>query len=254
MSVFVIVHGAWGGGWEWTPVARLLRQRGHEVFTPTLTGMGERAHLGRQEHVGLTTHVQDVVATIEFENLEGVVLCGASFGGMPVTGAADRTAERIALIIYIDGLVPRDGQSALDLLPPGFGDVVRRIVDKDGPEGGVPIPSDLRDALLPPGSLADDVRAGVLARLRDQPAGSFTEPLQLTGAIDDVPRAFIHCTSSDFVDELGGDPIEICARRARSEGWVYRELTTPHDPHLFNPAGIVGLLDELARAGSRSPA
>ncbi len=92
---FVIVHGAWGGGWEWSPVARLLRERGHEVFTPTLTGMGERAHLGWGGRVGLATHVEDIVAVLEFENLSDVVLCGASYGGMPVTGAADRAAGRI---------------------------------------------------------------------------------------------------------------------------------------------------------------
>jgi pimeloyl-ACP methyl ester carboxylesterase len=249
MSVFVIVHGAWGGGWEWTPVAGLLRRRGHQVFTPTLTGMGDRAHLGRHEPVGLATHVQDVVATIEFENLDDVVLCGASFGGMPVTGAADLVAERISLVIYIDGLVPQDGQSALDLLPEAFGAIVRSRVDADGPEGRVPIPAGLREALVPQGSLADDVRANVLARLCDQPAASFTEPLRLSGAVDQLPRAFIRCTSGDYQDELGGDPIEACARRARAEGWTYREITTPHDPHLFNPVGIVDLLHELAHAG-----
>ena len=86
MATFVIVHGGFGGGWEWTPVARALRVQGRMVFTPTLTGMGDRVHLGPD--VGLATHVQDVVATVEFEDLDEVILCGASYGGMPVTGAA----------------------------------------------------------------------------------------------------------------------------------------------------------------------
>ena len=115
MATFVIVHRGCGGGREWTPVAQELPVRGHQVFTPTLTGMGERAHLGPD--VGLATHVDDVVATLEFEDLHEVILCGASYGGMPVTGAADRVSERIRLLAYLDALVPADGQSALDLLP-----------------------------------------------------------------------------------------------------------------------------------------
>lgn len=107
MATFVIVHGGFGGGWEWTPVAQLLRERGHEVFTPTLTGMGERAHLGPQ--VRLITHVEDIVAVLEFEDLDRVVLCGASYGGMAVTGAAGRAPDRIALLVYMDALVPRNG-------------------------------------------------------------------------------------------------------------------------------------------------
>lgn len=91
VSTFVIVHGAFGGGWEWTPVAEILRRRGHVVFTPTLTGMGERVHLGPR--AGLNTNILDVVALLDFEDLRDVVLCGASYGGMAVTGAADRVAE-----------------------------------------------------------------------------------------------------------------------------------------------------------------
>ena len=101
----MIVHGGWGGGWEWAAVARVLRTRGHDVFTPTLTGMGERAHLGRPG-IGLATHVEDVVAVLELEDLHDVVLCGHSYGGMPVSGAADLAAERIRLVVYIDALVP----------------------------------------------------------------------------------------------------------------------------------------------------
>src|SRR5215469_8689661 len=86
MATFVIIHGAWGGGWEWSPVARLLRRHGHRAFTPTLTGMGERAHLSPGEPVGLGTHIDDIVAVLEVERLRDVVLCGASYGGMSATG------------------------------------------------------------------------------------------------------------------------------------------------------------------------
>ena len=175
MATFVIVHGGFGGGWEWTPVALALRVQGHVVFTPTLTGMGEHVHLGPD--VGLATHVDDVVAMLEFEDLDEVILCGASYGGMPVTGATDRVADRVRLIVYVDALVPADGQSAVDLLPEGFGDMVRATTDDLG-HGWVSIPP----ALLPPqGLIPDKDRERYVARLRDQPVATFTDPIQLTG-------------------------------------------------------------------------
>ena len=246
MTAFVIVHGAWGGGWEWSPVARLLRSRGHDVFTPTLTGMGERAHLGRHEPPTLATHVEDVLSVLDIEDLCDAVLCGASYGGMPVTGAADLAADRIRLVVYVDALVPRDGQSALDLLPPPFGDMVRAGIDEHGALWRVPMPADLFAALIPPGSVPDADRDRYRVRMRDHPAAAFTQPVRLRGAIDRLPRAFVRCTASDVADELGGDPIEACAERARREGWLYREIRTPHDPQIFDPAGTAAVLDELA--------
>ena len=108
--------------------------------------MGERSHLGPR--VGLSTHIDDVVAVLEFEDIHNVVLCGASYGGMPITGAADRAAERIALLVYIDALVPVDGQSSLDLLPQRFGTLVRAAAGEDG-HGWIAIP----DGVLPPADL-----------------------------------------------------------------------------------------------------
>ncbi|MEO8694523.1 MAG: alpha/beta fold hydrolase [Acidimicrobiales bacterium] len=247
MSAFVIVHGGWGGGWEWSPVARLLRAAGHDVFTPTLTGMGERAHLDHARHVGLSTHIDDIVAVLQFENLRDVVLCGASYGGMPVTGAADRAADRIRLVIYVDALVPRAGQSAVDLLPKSFGAMVGAGIAEHGPQWRVPMPPQLFDALIPPGSVPDRVRADYRARVRDQPAATFIEPVRLSGAVDHLPRAFVRCTTANFGDEFGDDPIEACAARARAEGWSYRELAVPHDPQVFDPVGIAALIDELAQ-------
>jgi pimeloyl-ACP methyl ester carboxylesterase len=246
VSAFVIVHGAWGGGWEWSPVARLLRERGHDVLIPTLTGMGERAHLGRQNQVGLSTHVEDVIGVLRFEKARDAVLCGASYGGMPVTGAADQAAELIRLVIYVDALVPRAGQCALDLLPESFGDMVRAGVGEYGPLWRVPMPADLFEALIPAGSVPEGFRADYLARVRDQPAATFMEPVRLTGAVDRVPRAFVRCTTGAFTEDLGGDPIEACAARARAEGWPYRELSTPHDPQVFDPVSTATILEELA--------
>jgi pimeloyl-ACP methyl ester carboxylesterase len=238
MATIVIVHGAFGGGWEWTPVANLLRALGHEVFTPTLTGVGEREHLGPE--VGLSTNVDDVVALLDFEDLHNVVLCGASYGGMAVTAAADRSADRIAMLVYIDALVPRDGQSGLDLLPESFGNLVRSASDEFG-HGWVQVPP----AILPPeGLIAEEARVHYVARLRPQPVATFTEPAQIGGAVGDLPHAFVRCTASAI--DMGGDPIEQFAALARDAGWPYRELAAPHDPHLFEPSGTAAILHELS--------
>src|SRR5262245_38762532 len=117
MVAFVLVHGAWHGGWCWKKVAPLLRQAGHEVYTPTLTGLGERSHLVHPE-VRLETHIRDVLQVLEFEDLRDVVLVGWSYGGMMVPGVADRAAERLRHLVYLDADVPGDGQCSLDLEPP----------------------------------------------------------------------------------------------------------------------------------------
>jgi pimeloyl-ACP methyl ester carboxylesterase len=107
MRTLVIVHGAFGGGWEWTAVAELLRAEGMRVFTPTLAGLGDRARDGAGT-VGLGTHVADIIAALDMEDLHDVVLCAASYGGVPVTAAAAQVAHRLARIVYPDALVPRD--------------------------------------------------------------------------------------------------------------------------------------------------
>src|SRR5688500_11127625 len=101
MATFVLVHGAWGGGWAWKRVAPLLRRQGHEVFTPTLTGLGERAHLTSRD-VNLDTHIRDIENLLLYEDLENVVLVGWSYGGMVVTGVLDRVPERLAHVVYLD--------------------------------------------------------------------------------------------------------------------------------------------------------
>ena len=115
MATFVVAHGAWSAGWAWKKMRPLLRDKGHELFTPTYTGVGERAHLATPE-VGLETHIQDILAVLEAEDLSGIVLVGHSYGGMVATGVADRAASRIAQLIYLDAFVPRSGQSLFDLL------------------------------------------------------------------------------------------------------------------------------------------
>src|SRR3954471_14095169 len=114
MATFVVAHGAWSSGWAWKKLRPLLRAAGHEVFTPSFTGLGERSHLATPE-VGLETHIQDVVNVLFYEDLTNVILLGHSYGGMVATGAADRMPERIRKVVYLDAFVPRDGQSLNDL-------------------------------------------------------------------------------------------------------------------------------------------
>lgn len=120
MATFLICHGAWSAGWAWKKVRPLLRAAGHEVFTPTYTGLGERAHHASPA-VDLEMHIADALAVIEFEALEDITLVGHSYGGMVATGVADRAPERIRQLVYLDAFVPGHGQSLLDLLPPGRG-------------------------------------------------------------------------------------------------------------------------------------
>ncbi len=116
-ATFVLVHGAWHGGWCYARVAGLLRARGHTVFTPTLTGQGERAHL-LSGSINLSTHIEDVLGVFAFERLDDVVLAGHSYGGMVITGVADRIPERIRALAYLDAFVPENGQSLFDIYIP----------------------------------------------------------------------------------------------------------------------------------------
>jgi pimeloyl-ACP methyl ester carboxylesterase len=116
MATFLVAHGAWQAGWAWKKMRPRLRDRGHELITPTYTGLGERAHLARPE-VDLETHIADVLGALHYEDLRGVILLGHSYGGMVATGVADRAPDRLAQLVYLDAFVPRSGQALVDLTP-----------------------------------------------------------------------------------------------------------------------------------------
>jgi pimeloyl-ACP methyl ester carboxylesterase len=235
MRTLVIVHGAFGGGWEWTAVAELLRAEGMLVFTPTLAGLGDRAHDGSGT-VGLGTHVADIIAVLDMEDLHDA----ASYGGVPVTAAAAQVAHRLAGIVYLDALVPRDREAAADLLPDRFAEEFRDGLRLAGPAHRVPVPA----AILPPvGSVPEDVRLRYVARLRPQPVLTFTEMAKVVPTT--VRTTFVRSTGSNL-GQGPDDPITAMARRARQGGWDYREIEATHDPHLSNPAAVVDLLRGLA--------
>ena len=118
MATFVLVHGAWGGGLIWRRNAQELRKAGHEVYTPTLTGLGDRKHLLRHD-IDLGTHIKDVLGLIDYEDLSDIVLVGHSYGGMVVSGVADAVPDKIASLVYLDAFVPENGRALFDLLPRG---------------------------------------------------------------------------------------------------------------------------------------
>jgi pimeloyl-ACP methyl ester carboxylesterase len=136
MATFVLVHGSWAGSVVWRQLAPRLRKAGHEVYAPTLTGIGERKHLLNRE-IDLDTHIQDVIGVIDEEDLSDIVLVGNSYGGMVISGVADRVPEKVASLVYLDAFVPENGQSLFSLLPPG-----RRLATVPGEDWLVaPIPS-----------------------------------------------------------------------------------------------------------------
>ena len=131
MTTYVLVHGAYHGGWCWKHVANSLRNAGHEVYTPTLTGLGERAHLINPE-IGLDTHVQDILGLLEYEDLHDAVLVGHSYGGMVITGVAEKCPERLAQLVFLDAFIPANGQSLIELFPPEMAGRLRAQTRLDG--------------------------------------------------------------------------------------------------------------------------
>lgn len=236
MATFVIVHGGWGGGWEWAAVGRGLRENGHEVHTPTLTGLGERAHLARRD-VGLATHVQDVVALLDSWDLREVVLVGQSYGGMVVTGVVDSRPERLQRVVYIDAFVPFDGQSCNELCGEAWTTRMRWLADEHGDGWMVPLP--FTGNL----GLSDTVAAWYVPQLVPHPLATLDDRLERTGAGDEVPRSYLHLLDSEDATDDG--PTAASARYAQDAGWDYTRILGPHDLHVEDPARVVALLGAL---------
>lgn len=230
MTTYVLVHGAWGGAHGFRLVRPLLAARGHEVFTPSLTGIGERSHLASPQ-VSLTTHIQDVVNVIWYEDLRDVVLLGFSYGGMVVTGAVSHIADRVSHLVYLDAFVPRNGESLYDLTGQqgsrvlGLGEewlVLPRRREYDQPEHA---------------AFADPRRT-------PHPVGCFTEPVRLPHPLEQYPfsRLYIKATA-----ETGPEAFVTAARHARSSpAWDYREIATNHLVPYNRPGELAGILLELA--------
>ncbi|MBW0106829.1 alpha/beta hydrolase family protein [Pseudonocardia sp. KRD291] len=233
MSTFVLLHGAWHGGWVWQRVAPTLRAAGHEVLAPTLTGVSDRAHLLTPQ-VGLSTHVQDVVALLEAHDARDVVLVGHSYAGQVVTGVADRVPDRVSRRIHLDAFVGDDGEAAIDLLPDTVAGHYRESVAGPGFGWLIPVRSLAKLGVTDPADVD-----WLTPRLTPHPWLTYTEPLRLSGRGDTVPATFVECV--DWMRVFTPH-----ARRAAARGWPVHEIATGHEAMVTAPDQLAALLLELA--------
>jgi pimeloyl-ACP methyl ester carboxylesterase len=236
MTTYVLMHGAWHGGWCWTRVATRLRAAGHTVFTPTFTGVSDRAHL-LSPAVDLSTHVEDIVRLIDAEAITDAVLVGHSYAGMVASGVAERRPEALRLRVHLDAFLPTDGEAAIDLLPEGPAHHYREAVE--GPGFGWLIPPRSLEVL---GVTDQADLAWLTPRLTPHPWATYTEAIALSEAEAGVPGAYIECT--DWMRVFRPQ-----AERARSRGWPVHELPTGHEAMVTAPDALAVLLREIAGTG-----
>jgi pimeloyl-ACP methyl ester carboxylesterase len=227
---FLLVHGAWHGGWCWRQVASLLRKAGHEVHAPSLTGLGERRHLAGGK-LDLDTHIEDLVQLIEMEDLHDVVLVGHSYGGMVITGAADRKPDRIARLVYLDAFVPENGKCLLDYAVPERAARMRH----EGERTGFVTP--------PPMSLWGLTREKDLdfvgPREVRHPFATMSQPIRLTNIAEAamIPKTFVYCSSP-----ATGSFDQFAAKYRSDPAWRFHELATGHDAMILAPEQVVDIL------------
>ncbi len=239
MSTFVLVHGGGHGGWCYAKVARRLRDAGHDVYAPSLSGLGERAHL-MHPGIDLDHHIRDVVELLHYDDLRDVILVGHSYGGMVITGIADRAADRVGKLVYLDAANPRNGQSLVDVAGP--------IIEAVRPDGKVvdgielvlwPAP----EAGLFYGVEDPDDLAWMAERLTPHPWRCFEQKLELTNedALWAIPQFHIVCTST--IPTRDPELVE----RARAEGRLW-DVDTGHDLMITEPDAVTEALLEVADA------
>lgn len=220
---FVIVHGAWGGSWAFREVESLLRQKGYDVIRPSLTGLGERYHLA-DDNVNLTTHLNDVINAILFEELEDIVLVGHSYGGMVITGVADRIPERIQSMIYIDAFVPMNGESVESIQGERFEGMMNMEED------GFIIPSRVQANQPPPKDVPHPIK-------------TLTEPLELNNeARSEISTTYIQAVEEGTYPE--GDDFAVHANRAKEQGWPVLIINSDHNPQWSAPHELADMLHQ----------
>jgi pimeloyl-ACP methyl ester carboxylesterase len=234
---FVLVHGAWHGGWCWQRVADRLRSGGHKVFTPTLTGLGERSHLLRQSsdfRIDIGTHITDVVNVMKWERLSDVVLCGHSYGGFVISGVAERMASAIRSMVFLDAFVPDNGDTTQNLTSSTMQEVIRTAL-ASGALGMPPRPAEFFGV-----NEAD--RAWVDSLCTPQPIGTFTYKIPLTGARETIARkTYIRAKS------YANPGFDKALSAVRSDpSWRTYEVPCGHDVMVDAPERLTELLLEAA--------
>jgi pimeloyl-ACP methyl ester carboxylesterase len=218
-GTFVVAHGAWTGGWSWQRVVDRLQAKGHRVFVPTLTGLGERSHLAGPD-VNLDTHIADIVNEITWKDLQDIVLVGHSYGGIVATGVAERVPDRIASFVFLEALVLADGQSFADLAP-GW--------ELEGVLTDVPPSS--------PGEYKSEAdRLWVDSKATPQPTATITQKLRVTGGYQRIAKkTFIVAKDGGFVET---------ANQFRSDPtWTVREIVSGHDVPIDAPDELTAMLE-----------
>ena len=233
MADVVVAHGAWSAGWAWRKMRPLMAERGHALWTPTYTGLGERAHLAGPQ-VNLDTHITDIVQVLEMEDLTDVVLVGHSYGGMVATGVADRSAPRLKRVIYLDAFVPEDGDS-LATLAGQDPDTMRAMAEDGWRLPYRPMPPDTSQADLD----------WAMPRRMSHPVECFTQPLNLTGAGAHLPRHYIYALKTDDRDSFG----RFHAMARTTPGWTAHEIDASHNPHITTPEALAERLDGIIDGG-----
>ncbi len=233
---FVLVHGAWHGGWCWKHVSHQLRNAGHEVFTPTLTGLGERAHL-LDADTGLSTFIEDICAVIRNEECDDVILVGHSFGGPVISGVADRMPERLRQLIYLDALIVQHGQSALGILPLSVQHERSRTEDTEGLRMAIPAPEKF-------GVTDPDEANWLRRRLTPHPLKGYTDNVQLDHPLGNgLKKTYIAVTDPWYA------PLEGLRTWIQSQpDWEYRLLAAGHDAMVTSPVALTDMLINIAQS------
>jgi pimeloyl-ACP methyl ester carboxylesterase len=231
-----LVHGAFHGGWCWRHVNERLIEAGARVLAPTMTGLGERAHL-LSRSIGLATFFDDVLGVLAAEELSDAILVGHSFGGMVISGVADRRPDLVRHLVYLDAVVPIGGRSALDLLPDDIADTRRRTAMETS--GGLSIPTPPAAAFdVPPGPDQD----WVARRITAHPLAAYADPIILSNPVGNhLPRTYIRCT-----DPIYRATAPSYARVAAEPGWTLLDLATGHDAMVTAPGPLAGMLLAIA--------
>lgn len=235
-STFVLVHGAWHGGWCYSRVAERLRQQGHHVVALTLSGLADRSHL-LSPSIRLQTHVDDVANLLRWEDLSDVVLVGHSYGGMVITGAAEALAPRLKAIVYIDAFVPSSGQSLLDLSPPALRSRLDKLAAGSGGLYLDPIPAKAFNV-----NEAD--RAWVDAKCTPQPYATFTDPIGEAEAYRNIRTKF-YVRAGAYEQPV----YEATAERLKAQqDWEVVRVDSGHDIMVDRPAETAAILLRAAAA------
>ena len=234
MTTFVLIHGAFHGGWCWRDVARRLRAQGHEVFAPSLTGLGDRAHL-LHPGIDLDCHIRDVTSLIDVERIEDAVLVGHSYGGMALMGAADQRADKLRAVVFLDAYVPKDGEDMLTIRnATASGGISHALRQLDGSSVAA-----LRAEAF---GLEGEQAAFANARLTPHPLGTMSQPVRLSGAWQQIrSKLYIRMTRfpapyfDRFYEDLSADP-----------AWTAISRDGIHNVMMSEPDWLAGILLALA--------